>query len=514
MREARAEHAAQAVSVDRRLSRFNLCTAIDAIGLIVFSIFLIQLWRTPGDPLAFPALATVLCAWVVLRTVAVVGCGGRWWPAPALLALLLTLMTNHVGAFFHYRTHYFTSPESALNMIWAFNLAYLAFAAGTWTYSRASRLDTGALIENFYERPLSLEPGHQALVLPTVLLFILSVLAVLYMLGGHLPLFNVLGLLLRGQIVQASLAGLQTRLEVYQEAYRFQGYLEQFRNSVMPMIALIWFASMRISPRQLYRWLGWGGVICASVLLFARLQRGGLLLFMIQLALVTMLIYRPKPSIRWIYALAGGFGLIILLSLVLGRGAVQGGLLRNLGRQASATVYRIYAPNSEGSIKVFDLFPKVMAFRNGQTWINDYRNLLPGKGESFSREVYSKLYGGTGTAPPHFIAEMWANGGWLTVLLVSFLNGAFMQWINVRGLSTLRRTPLALVTVALTYYCTMLLGAAGLIILIERGLLAFLFLNWVLATLLKISSTESTLRTAHEVERLAPGFAAGDPVVR
>jgi hypothetical protein len=486
------------------LRRFNLVTAVDCIGLVVTIVELVKLLQHPLHPLALPGVCTAVSAWIVLHVVADCGCGGRWWPAPALIAILLTLTTNHLGAFYHYIWPWYTPQAASMQMIWVFDASYLAFAAGTWLYARATRLSTAKLVEVYFAKPLTLPRGHAVLLVPCLLIFALGVAATIYMLGGRPPLFDVLMLLARGQFIAASAAALQARIGVYKAEYRFQGYLDQFRSSVLPMLALLWYASGRISGLKYYRVLGVVGPVVAGFLLFAQLQRGGLLFFIIQLAMVTMLIYRPRPSLRWVWALGGAFMTIVLLSLVLGRGAVSGGFLANVLAQIQHTAYRIYAPNSMGSVEVFNMFPAHMPFRGGMTWVNDLGNLLPGKGSSFSQEIYASLYGGLGTSPPHLVAEMWANGGWLAVILLSAVVGAFMQWVNLRGLAMPERTPLRLVVTALIFYCTSLLGAAGLITVVERGLLAFLLLGWFLDTLLRLSPAQGVAATRRALGSAPP----------
>ena len=51
----------------------------------------IDLLLRPGYPLALAAVASVITFWIVLRVVAVCCCGGRFWPSPALLYLLLAM---------------------------------------------------------------------------------------------------------------------------------------------------------------------------------------------------------------------------------------------------------------------------------------------------------------------------------------------------------------------------------------------------------------------------------------
>jgi hypothetical protein len=142
------------------------------------------------------------------------------------------------------------------------------------------------------------------------------------------------------------------------EEHPYQGALEQFRSAVVPMVVLLWYATWRISRQQLYRWLWLAGTGVAAVLLTGNLQRSALILFIVQVVVLAMLINPPKPSVKWLYGLTGAFALLVLLSLLLGRGAVHAGIGTNLQRQVSASAFRLYGSNSRSSVKVFELFPR------------------------------------------------------------------------------------------------------------------------------------------------------------
>jgi hypothetical protein len=476
------------------LTAVGLTRVVDGAGLLAGLLSTLYALLAPGDPLALAQLATAFCLWVALRCISICGCGGRWWPAPALLFILLSFITNHIGAFYHYREPTLSTSQAAWVMIWAFNLAYLAFAAGTWIYARATRLNASRMVDGFYAQPLTLPAGHEALVLPTLIIYAIGAVCSMILMGGELPILDSLKMVLSGRFWAVHEVANQAREVLYNSEERpAQGYFGLMREAVVPMMVLLWFATWRCGGRRLYVALWVIGLAGTVVLLTGVLQRAPLLAFLMQLTLTVMILSPPRPSVRWAYALGGAFLLLVMMSLLLGRGmGTHSGLVSNVGIQAGGVLNRLYASNSLSGVKVFELFPSVLPFRDGGQWLNAIADLAPNRpGGGIGREIYAYLAKGPGSAGVHFIAEMWLNGGWLSVALVSFLVGFFMQWLNFRCLAMRDRTPLSLVLWAQIFFCIGLAGWGGLLTPIYRGLPVYIIMGWILNRLISLSAANA-----------------------
>ena len=108
--------------------------------------------------------------------------------------------------------------------------------------------------------------------------------------------------------------------------------------------------------------------------------------------------------------------------------------------------------------------------------------------------------GEPGAGGVHFIAEMWANGGYMMVIIVSFAFGVFAQWLNQRILGLQQRTPLQLTYYGLVLFCFGLLGYGGFMTPVNRGLLTFTFLFGIMLLLSRFSA------------RLSPSGSTAQPV--
>jgi hypothetical protein len=467
----------------------GLTLLIDLLGMAIGLYLLVKALLFPHDPLGVLAIVTAGCVWLAAHIISVTACGGRWWPAPPLMYFFLTVLTGQLGGFYYYHMSLWSPPEFAVKLVWMYNAAHLAIAAGVWTYARATRLSAGKLVDGFYTRPLTAPLAQDSLVLPTLLIFFIATGASFVMMGGGLPIVEAISKVLHGDFWGVRGIAMEARHSVYSSAERpGQAYLNQFRQAMVPMMVLFWFCSWRITGKAHYRWLWWSGLAATVVLLTGSLERSLVILFLGKIALTAMLLYPPRPNIRWAYGLAGGFVLLVFMSLLLGRGAIKGGgLSENATKQASQAIVRIYGPNSRSDIKVLELFPAVLEFRGGQTWLNDLRGLLPGASRAFSAEVFSYFGKGPGSASPHFIAEMWANGGWLSVIFVSWLWGIVLQWVNFAWLAMKERTPLNLTLMSLVFFCVCMPALGVWISFVPHGLLTFLMLGWVLRSVMQMS---------------------------
>ncbi len=149
-------------------SKANLKKLIDILGPLAILWTVISAWINPNDQPWLAAIVTATCFWIAVRVVVICCCGDQWWPAPGLIFLLLSMLTNHIGAFVHFRSGWGISVEreAAWNMIWAFTLAYAAFACAVWVYFKLSGLDTRKMLEDYYAKPLIFPQWQQSLMLP------------------------------------------------------------------------------------------------------------------------------------------------------------------------------------------------------------------------------------------------------------------------------------------------------------------------------------------------------------
>lgn len=413
--------------------------------------------------------------------------------------LTLAVVIHHIGAFVHFRTGWGPAVEqqAAWNMIWSFNLAYVCFAFATWLYSKLSRVDIIKLVKQYYAIPITIPRSQGALLIPAIILFAIGLVGAAFLLGGKLHIIDVVRVFATGQWAGAKEVAYEARKFMGSEEYRGQGYFEQMRSAVLPMIMIIWLIVARVTRQRLYWWLAAIGGAAITLTMVAGLQRGVLMLFIMQIMVVMMVVYNVRPNMRWLY---GAFHIVAVffgLSILLGRGRMSEDLVENIILKWEGVVNRLYLTNSLSTAKCFELFPKYEDFRYGMTWVNDIIHLAPGQqGLSLSHEVYAYIWGGRGGGGVHFVAEMWANGGFGMVAVASFLVGLFLYWVNLQLLSIKVRTPLTVTYIGLIAFCLGTLGLTGFTAPFSHGIIAIAILYWMFKLFQGINSR---LNIAEEV---------------
>ncbi len=329
------------------------------------------------------------------------------------------------------------------------------------------------------------------------------------MLGGSLPILKAVAMLARGDFGGLYLYGLETRgMNKTLGVYRFQGYLDQMRVAVIPDAQPAVGQLRPHDARPVYKILAWAGVGGTSLLLVSLLERGPIFIYLIQLLVLSMLLHRPRLTLKGVLYGAGGALLVFfILTNLLGRSQAKT-LGESLSIQSGAVLQRIFLTSSEVNARTMATFPEILPFRNGETLKDNLIALLPGPKVLLSREMYVLFYGGdsTGTASIHSVAELWANGGYLAIILGSILIGLIYQWLNVRIMLLAPKSPLALTTWAIVAF---LLGAWSLGPLTtptDRGLIAVLLLYAVLHSF-------ETIQLRTYFARFKDQPAAGSPPV-
>ena len=467
-------------------------TVIDLVALCAVLLICVHAILVPADELVLHELATAACFWLAVRTVVLYGCGGQLWPAPAGMFLVATMVTSHIGAFYHY-VYPVTVPHiGALRLIWGLNLAYLGIALGTYLYVKLHKLNTAGLVNQFYERPPSIPAGSRTLFLPALLIFATATGLSLVLTKGGIPIFHSMALLLHGQFADLRLFGIASRnLGSSMGEYRFQGYLNQMRAAVMPMISMLMLCYAQKTRDPMYRLAAVLAIGISCLMLTSTLERGTVFLFFLQLLVFGMLMSRPKIALRTIlYGLAAFFLLSVLLTMLLGRGTSHSLAEAAVTALNSGVVRRIFLISSEGHARTMAVFPEVMPFRYGATVKDDLLALLPGQKMLLSREMFVYFFGGTttGSASIHSMVELWVNWGYLGIFFGSLLFGLLFQWANVKILTLRHKTPLSLSLWAMVVFVISLWGLGSLTSPFQRGLIAVGILYAILRGFEKIQS--------------------------
>ncbi|XKH53515.1 oligosaccharide repeat unit polymerase [Citricoccus nitrophenolicus] len=219
------------------------------------------------------------------------------------------------------------------------------------------------------------------------------------------------------------------------EQYFFPGYVNQFKNSLLPALVLV-LVVWAYSARKAYRHIMSVGLSVISLMfLMGTGQRGAT----VTVFIITVVFagYLGSRYLRRTAILVASIGIPVFFlgSLVLGRSsaeyeAADTGLER-VGVLFSELVARIVDSNQGSSLEAFRYvhgIPPVW----GRDWLDTLVGLLPGaSGTNLANIVYKNMYGTLeGTAPPSLWGSVYHNFGFGGSVVVALALGAFYYFIG------------------------------------------------------------------------------------
>lgn len=274
------------------------------------------------------------------------------------------------------------------------------------------------------------------------------------------------------------------RLAAYAgEDYFFPGYVNQFRNALLPalVIVVVGYAFARKRPG---RWLLSGLLVTVTItFLMGTGQRGSLVTMLIVTLVFATFVSRRFFSRMALVVGVGGVGLFSLGSIVLGRSSAEyenaQGAFEKTGVLLQELLARIVDSNQLASVTAFRYIDSI-PLAHGQEMFQSMVGLLPGvSGSNLSNVVFSHLYGSDrGTAPPSIWGVVFHDFGEIGVVLAPIVLAIIYAAVgirthNVRKPNSLQAVGLAGVTTVMGMWV-----AGGPEYLANSGILVFMFLWW------------------------------------
>jgi len=251
----------------------------------------------------------------------------------------------------------------------------------------------------------------------------LAITGLYYFNVGYIALFDSFQSVFSG--TKEDLAGL--RLASYSGAkYLFPGYVNQFKNSLLPALALVvLLAAFHKRQRSRYVLL----FILAPLVLVALLgtgQRGAFVLAGVIFVIFASLV-SPRRSKRYVFiAIIVVLPFFLLSTLAGGRAGDQIAATANtedaIGILLSQFSSRIFGSNQLSSVVGFRyIHEHPISF--GSEWAQALTGILPGqRGSDISNRIFEQLYGSTrGTAPLSLWGSVYYNFGFVGTLFFAAL---------------------------------------------------------------------------------------------
>lgn len=308
----------------------------------------------------------------------------------------------------------------------------------------------------------------------------IAISALYFVAVGYLAFFEALSAVVNE--TGEDVAGL--RLESYAGSrYLFPGYVNQFKNSFLPVLALVVIA-VAFQSRASFRWLL--AIVLGSttiVFLLGTGQRGAFVTAAI-MAVVFVYYLTPKKTAKITLGLTiVVLPLFFLSTFASGRAtsdlqsassplSAVGVLFDQLGR-------RLLGSNQLTSTVGFRyIYSLDVPFAS--EWVKSFEGLLPGStGSSLSNEIFGVLYGSTrGTAPLSIWGAAFHNLGMVGAIVFAILLMLLFCTIATHINRTVHSNVMTLAGVA---GITATLGtwiADGPVTVLNKGLIVFVFLWW------------------------------------
>lgn len=232
------------------------------------------------------------------------------------------------------------------------------------------------------------------------------------------------------------------RLDSYSGSqYLFPGYVNQFRNVLLPALSLVTIIALFRSRSRQRWWVATGLTLANLVFMLGTGQRGAFVTFM--LVVVTVIAFvSPRAFWRWMpLVAAAAIPLFLVATFALGRAQIEldsaSGPLEQLGVLFGQLAFRIFGSNQEASVAGFRFIHDLPTQWGGEWW-QAVIGLLPGvRGSDISNQIHAVLYGSDrGTAPLSVWGSTFYNFGFGGVVVIAILLALAVHSIDRARLAT------------------------------------------------------------------------------
>lgn len=350
--------------------------------------------------------------------------------SPAMSFMLLFIIMVGIGCAILFDPEDNFSLRTAICM----PLGALVFACGVLFASRWKGFAAKQEISQLYAKEIRIDDEDEHVLLVIFASgFIVSLLFTLYYysMGGGMPLREAAISFVIGDVEvgrEAVRSGRMSTTFYDASTYGGQGYFDQFRIVALPFFSILAYIVFKIKKSLRWAFVSYGSIFITAIMLFGTGQRQPVMFYFVMLYIANALVKPTSVLKSGMKFLAVFFVLYLGTTYVLGRitgtGSFSGDIVKILKEQ---TYQRLFIANAETTDFVIKYFNNVEPYRLGSTWYNDFIALLPGPDSSFSSEIYEKFYGGLGSASPMSFSEMYANFGFVGVVIFSVLMGFLFQ---------------------------------------------------------------------------------------
>lgn len=359
--------------------------------------------------------------------------------------------------------------EREADLVYGYLLAFTIIAymvAGFFFHSSRRRSSGETEVYTF-------QPGFHV----SVLVGISALIVVAYYYAvGHVTIFEGFRNLFGGEDSDVT----TLRLESYSGSrYLFPGYVNQFKNALLPALALVIFTA----------WVRRGRVpfVKAAMLWSFTLigilgtgQRGAFVLFVVMAVVYIYLLDARAFPRRGVGVIVLAVPVLLLSTLALGRSSDDVDSQSSSAGKASVAAAefgkRLMNDNQSSAVVAFRYIYEGNEIQNGQEWLRSLAGLLPGvRGSDLANRVFALVYGSDrGTAPESIWGSIYHNFGNGGIVVAPFVLAGIAAFITRRVQRSPQRSTLTTVGMAGTITVFGMWVASPPVFLLNNGIVVYI----------------------------------------
>jgi len=335
-----------------------------------------------------------------------------------------------------------------------------------------------------------------------ILILISVIISILYYMavGYNIFLLGMVNLVTGGGAIEDAAT---MRLAAYNShvggKYLFPGYVNQFKNTLLPLTIAFTWVSYKKQNKKIPLLLKIVSLM-TIIFIFGTGQRGAFVIAALMIGF--FLLYVSDSKERRKLVLLGGFPVLLLFvlsSFFIGRNsaASSAGFVENVTGLLESLSNRISSANQLGAVMGFRNIIYERPIQWGSEWKQSFIGLLPGvDGSRLSSEIFNSMFGGgariRGNAPPSSIGSIYHNFGIIGVIIIPTLISFILRYLYYRLL--IKRKSLFRIMIYTSSF--ILIGAwiaGNPTYLFNVGLFALIFLHILLKICKKIFGKKSIL---------------------
>jgi oligosaccharide repeat unit polymerase len=332
--------------------------------------------------------------------------------------------------------------ESSRVLILLTVVCTISFIFGVCIANRLFKVRYLREVRLFREKELLLDVSRSLKVFILGMLLVSCLVCLVYYkaIGGNIFLISIKLYTRAGHLTDIAGQVKDLRLHSYSaltgEAYFAPGYVNQFKNTILPIVATTTIFYYLIFRSRIS---AMAAIVVSSLSVFfliGTMQRAPLFwaVFIFCAIYLSGMAIDRKLSVISLFMMGVVFlALFGIISVMLGRGISGGTMLDNVGVIFSSFFRRIFSGNQIGALVGFDyVYNEPVVW--GREWLQGFVGIMPNRvGSNLAHEVFEIMFGSQrGTAPVSIVASIYHNCGSFGVFLFPALYGFMCQWLFIR----------------------------------------------------------------------------------